>query len=154
MAGQPQSLSGKYLIEQIELARKAAVVLHFSCERVKGLSPLPTQISNETLIDFDALTSRFARLSDILLQKVFRAMDAVELVDDGSLLDRINRAEKRGIIENAALWREIRQLRNQIAHEYVLMDQHELFERTMQFSPELLRTMERIERYAQKISPL
>ncbi len=89
-----------------------------------------------------------------MLQKVFRAMDAIELVDEGSLLDRINRAEKRGIIESAVLWREIRQLRNQIAHEYVLMDQRELFERTMQFSPELLRTMERIESYVQKISPL
>lgn len=152
MADDRRGLSQGFLSEQLELARKAAAVLQHSYDRVQNFSPLPAQLSNDALIDLDALTSRFARLSDILLQKVFRAIDAIELVDDGTLIDRMNRAEKRGVIDSAALWREIRLLRNQIAHEYVLTDQRELFERTIQFAPELLRTMERAQRYAQKIA--
>lgn len=154
MADDRRGLSQGFLNEQLELARKAAAVLQHSYDRVQKFSPLPAQFSSDLLIDLDALTSRFARLSDILLQKVFRAIDAIELVDDGSLIDRMNRAEKRGVIDSAALWREIRQLRNQIAHEYVLSDQRELFERTIQFAPELLRTMARVDHYAQKIAAI
>ena len=46
---------------------------------------------------FETLTSRFARASDMLLQKVFRAIDRVELEEGGTLLDVLNRAEKRGL---------------------------------------------------------
>lgn len=152
MADNRGDLSRAFLNEQLELARKATAVLQHSYDRVKKISPLPAQLSSDELIDLDAMTSRFARLSDILLQKVFRAIDAIELVDDGSLIDRMNRAEKRGVIDSAALWREIRQLRNQIAHEYVLADQRELFERTIHFTPDLLRAMEQVQRYAEKIA--
>ena len=33
-------------------------------------------------------------------------------------MDRLNRAEKRGWIDNVETWREIRELRNRISHEY------------------------------------
>jgi hypothetical protein len=38
---------------------------------------------------------------DVILNKVFRSIDAIELEDGGTLLDVVNRAEKRGIIDSA-----------------------------------------------------
>jgi len=40
----------------------------------------------------EALTSRFARVSDMLLQKFFRALDKVKLSEGGTLLDVLLRA--------------------------------------------------------------
>jgi oligoribonuclease NrnB/cAMP/cGMP phosphodiesterase (DHH superfamily) len=80
-----------------------------------------TQKTPETIEDFDkieALTSRFARVSDILIQKVYRSIDKVELEEGGSLLDILNRSHKRNLFESIDTIREIRELRNEIAHDY------------------------------------
>ncbi|MGH8658023.1 MAG: hypothetical protein ACREV4_05995 [Gammaproteobacteria bacterium] len=45
---------------------------------------------------FETLTSRYARAIDLMLRKVLRAVDAVELEIGGTLIDTINRAEKKG----------------------------------------------------------
>src|SRR5665647_602514 len=66
----------------------------------------------------ETLTSRYARTSDILIQKIFRSIDKVELEDGGTMIDVVNRADKRGLFESVDLIREIRDLRNKIAHEY------------------------------------
>lgn len=142
-----EQLSRRFLEEQLALAQRAVAVLSISYERVKDKLPLPETASDQLLIDLDALTSRFARLSDIILQKLFRAIDAIELVDEGTLLDRINRAEKRGLITSSEQWRAIRMLRNQIAHEYVIVDQNELFENTIENTPVLLLTIDKVVEY-------
>jgi hypothetical protein len=88
--------------------------------------------------EFDAietLTSRYARTSDILIQKVFRSIDKVELEERGSMLDVINRADKRALFESVDEIREIRDLRNKIAHEYSKEDLEALFADVMRFTP-------------------
>ncbi|MBU0559155.1 MAG: hypothetical protein KKG93_06175, partial [Bacteroidetes bacterium] len=67
----------------------------------------------------ETLASRFARVSDIVFQILFRSIDQVELENKGTLLDAVNRAHQRGLIESIDKMREIRDLRNQIVHEYV-----------------------------------
>lgn len=59
---------------------------------------LKEKYSLEELDKFEALTSRFARTSDILIQKVLRLIDIIELEIPGTVIDRINRAEKRELI--------------------------------------------------------
>jgi hypothetical protein len=39
---------------------------------------------------FESLTSRYARVTDMILQKLFRCLDAVELEDSGTLLGRVS----------------------------------------------------------------
>lgn len=97
---------------------------------------------------FEALTSRFARVSDILLQKFFRALDVVELAEGGTLLDVFLRAEKRGLVESADQFLEIRELRNEISHEYAAEDLAALFEAVLHKSPELIAAVERSMHYA------
>jgi len=123
-------------------AERAATALRSSFERVDSWFPLPEPFPEDLAIELEALTARFARLADLLVQKLFRAQDALLLEDEGSLLDRLNRAEKRGQIESAEQWREIRELRNQIAHEYVLEDLRELFEAVFRHAPLLLDAVE------------
>src|SRR5690349_20913431 len=74
--------------------------------------------SNDELEVFEALTARFSRLSDLLIQRIFRLIDTVELIGEGSVMDRLNRAEKRLLIPTAKQFAEIKLLRNLIVHEY------------------------------------
>ena len=94
------------------------------------------------------MTSRFARVSDILLQKFFRALDVVELAEGGTLLDVLLRAEKRGLVESADQFLEIRELRNEISREYAAEDLAALFEAVLHKSPELIAAVERSMHYA------
>jgi uncharacterized protein YutE (UPF0331/DUF86 family) len=90
--------------------------------------------------EFDAvetLTSRYARTSDILIQKIFRSIDKVELEERGTMIDVVNRANKRGLFESVDEIRETRDLRNKIAHEYSKEDLEKLFADVMRLTPRL-----------------
>lgn len=93
------------------------------------------------------MTARFARLSDLSLQRVFRRVGAIELIDEGTALDRLRRMEKRGVIPSAERWRELRLLRNQIADEYLLESADEVLRLCLAATPELLETARGVERY-------
>ncbi len=92
----------------------------------------------------ETLTSRYARTSDILIQKIFRSIDKVELEDSGTLIDVVNRADKRGLFESVDEIRAIRDLRNKIAHEYSKEELETLFVDVMRFVPYLYTITENI----------
>ena len=94
----------------------------------------------------EALTSRFARLNDFLLQRVFRTLDQIELADEAAL-DRLQRAEARGLISSAERWRELRLLRNAIAHDYLIESADRVLRESLTAAPELIETAECIGRY-------
>ena len=91
--------------------------------------------SEDEFDDMETLASRFARVSDIVFQKLFRSIDQIELEDKGTLLDAVNRAHQRGLIESVDKVREIRDLRNQIVHEYVKSDLQNVFIDILDFTP-------------------
>jgi len=99
---------------------------------------------------FETFTSRFARTVDIILQKVLRSIDRVELEDQGTLLDVLNRAHKRGLIDSVDEIRLIRELRNDIVHEYTSGKLADLFADVMSNVPKLLDVAERIDRYCRE----
>jgi hypothetical protein len=55
-----------------------------------------------------------------MLHILFRTIDQMELSDEGSLIDRINRFRKRGILRDEADYRWLKDLRNRISHEYII----------------------------------
>ena len=138
------------LKRSIEQAEKLAKWTNRSLHLVKDVG-LRTPLSPEDLDAFEALTGRFARLSDLLMKRVFRLLDAVELEDEGTLLDALNRAEKRGVISSAGRFREIRELRNAIAHEYAEEDLLPLFRLVREASPELIEAVRQTANYAERL---
>jgi len=106
------------LHENMQHLRSASAQLAVSYQRCKVISLVDSELSLDEQEKFEALTSRFARLADLIIQKTIRLIEHIELENSGSLLDRINKAEKKGFIDSAEQFIEIRQLRNSIAHEY------------------------------------
>jgi uncharacterized protein with HEPN domain len=140
------------LQEQLDRFNQSIRVLIASHDKCRSLS-VKESFSDAELESIDALTSRFARASDILIQKIFGLIDAIELEERGSTLDRINRAEKRGIIRSAADFRQIRELRNQIAHEYANMDFAALFREILDVSPVLIESRSSVMSFVKRYFP-
>ena len=78
-----------------------------------------SEFSFEELESIDSLTSKFSRTSDIYLQKVLRSIWMLLREDTVPLIDLLNRAEKLMIIVSAEELLQMRDIRNQIAHEYL-----------------------------------
>ncbi len=140
----------KLLLKQnLDLLDEFIELLKYSYAWCSGIG-IKISYSFDELDKFEALTSRFARISDIVLQKVFRLIDILELESDGTVIDRINRAEKREIIDSADIFKKIRSLRNDIAYKYVNEEIRKIFEKVLIYTPELLATIEKAKRYCKK----
>ena len=145
-----ERLRRRLLAQQLDLAEAAARVLEESRVRVTAVLESAqggASLTVEQRESCEALTSRFARLCDLIVQRVFRTLDQIELTDDGTVLDRLARAEKRGIISSANEWRELRELRNEIAHDYLIESSDRVLTEAQKRSPALLETVQRISMY-------
>ena len=143
--------SAKFELLQEELAglQLAAEHLDYSrqrCTELVGLKDLPP----EQLERLESLTSRFARLADLLIQRIFRLIDDIELVGGGSILDRLYRAEKHGWASASDLIK-IRELRNLIAHEYAADQMQDIYAAVATMTPVLLGTVPKVIVYASQI---
>lgn len=150
-----KSLGKKLLAEQLKILDSASGVLEESRGRVsKFLSTqsIPEVLTIEQKESCEALTARFARLCDFLFQRVFRTIDQIELVEEGSGIDRLNRMEKRGVIDSASDWREYRELRNEIAHEYLIEKSDRVLLEALQKAPKLIQTVQALKDYVKKKS--
>ena len=99
---------------------------------------LKAQYEVEEFDSFENLCSRFSRMIDFLVRKMFRAIDEVEFENQGTLIDTVNRAHKRGLFEDIETIRQIKDMRNAIAHEYIDDALQDLFEEIMELTPELI----------------
>jgi len=140
------------LEKQIREMNDAAAILRHSYDKCCRIGARP-DLDNDQLESFEALTARFARLSDLVVQKVLRTISILDLEDIGTVRDRINRAEKRGLIESAEDFVQIRMLRNEIAHEYKSETIFDIFERALALSPALLDAVKRIQQHATQNRP-
>lgn len=148
MALTPQErLYLEHAVEEIAAAQAAAEALRYSYAH----RPETREGSDYDQAEWerwDALTVRFARLADLVTQRIFRAIDAVEFVGSGtSFVDRLGRAEKRGHVDSAYEWKEIREIRNQIVHEYANDELLELIADVVRHAPTLLDTVGRLASY-------
>jgi len=103
--------------------------------------------SNEEFETYEAMTSRYARTTDMLVNKVLRSIDTVESQDIGTIIDIMNRAEKRGIVSSAELLHAIKDLRNNIAHEYKTEEITRFFADVQKYTPILLEIIQKVNTY-------
>ena len=137
------------LHQELAALKNARDVLRYSYEKCSRIG-VKIDFTYEELESFEALTSRFARLSDIIIQKILRLFDALDLEERGTVRDRINRAEKKGVVESADEFIQIRILRNEIAHEYKPEAIYDIFEHVMQLTPVLLKSVDSILVYSER----
>lgn len=140
-----------YLIlqKELKLLVDATDVLLYSFDKCSRIG-LKQAYQPEELESFESFTGRFARLSDILIQKIFRLIDEIDLETQGTVRDRINRAEKKELIGSSETFVEIRLVRNDIAHEYLPEAIHETFAKVLELTPALLDSVERVKAYSQR----
>ena len=93
------------------------------------------KLGAEGMDAFESFTSRFARVSDILFNKVFRSIYYLENGENATWLDVIAFMEKKNIIEDFNNARIIKETRNDIVHEYTVEDLMELFNAVREQTP-------------------
>jgi len=125
---------------------KSLKYLEYSFKRTSTMPFNPAQMSDSELEAWDGFAARFARTSDIFLSKYIRAFILHDdPTFDGGFRDQLNRAEKLGLIHDANVWMEIRELRNATVHEYSDQDLEKIFEKFRKFTPLLLELAKKIE---------
>ena len=105
------------LDESFLQVQEATVHLSVSFERCKIFFPADAYSENQ-LIELEAFTGRFARLCDLITQKLLKTIERADSDSPGTVRDRVNAAEKKGIVPSAATLLQIRDVRNSIAHDY------------------------------------
>ena len=141
------SIKLSLLQTELELMDKATKYLRYSYKLCQAIENKESYTYDE-LEHFESLTGRFARLSDLIIQKILRLIDQIDLEVQGTVRDRINRAEKKELISSAEEFIDIRELRNHIAHEYDSTTMLKLFTEVKNYCPVLFDTVERIHRYS------
>ena len=75
---------------------------------------------------------------DFLIRKIFRTLDEYEFENQGTLVDVVNNAHKRGLFENIEELRIMKDVRNTIVHEYIEDELVEIFDEVLEYSKRLI----------------
>ena len=139
------------LDEYFDALEKSLAALNYSYDKCNAIGG-KGEYDLEQQESFEALTSRFARTSDILTQKVFKSLFILLQEDMKTIIDMANFLEKLEIVDNADNLLNIGEIRNQIAHEYVEPDVKSLFIDVLHYVPQLKNIINNVKAYYQKLS--
>ena len=132
------------LEENLAALDKASSALIYSYDKCRAIGE-KDEYDLEEQESFEALTSRFARTSDILTQKIIKTLFMLLQENIKTIIDAANFLEKLEIIDNADDLLNIREIRNQIAHEYVDSELRDLFMDVLRYVPELRKIISNVE---------
>jgi hypothetical protein len=141
----------EYALEIIEMLTKSAERLKYSYSKVQQIDLDTEDFTEEELETIESLCSRFARISDILLQKAFRFLDIYEFDGyDFPVPKRITLAERRKLIPSTETFKYIRELRNEVAHNYATDYYIDLFKEIFKYTPTLFEIVDNTIEYLNK----
>ncbi len=103
---------------------------------------------------FETLCSRYSRSIDFLIRKVFRTIDEYEFENQGTLIDVVNNAHKRGLLEDIDELRIMKDIRNSIVHEYIEDELIGIFEEVLCYTPKLIEIMQKTFDYKNRVRDL
>lgn len=98
----------------VDFAVQQVFATPFSVERAKLLDQDPM-----LALKLEAFTSRFCRLQDTLGDKLLPALLKALGEPPEPFITNLNKAERFGWLDSAESWLGLRQLRNQMIHEYI-----------------------------------
>ena len=131
----------KLYLKQIDIhfseLDKGLEALLYSYEKCRAIKGSKSEYNPEELKTFEAFSARFARASDILTQKAIKSLLKLLQEDVQTIIDTANFLDKISILDEAEDLINIRELRNQIAHDYVAEDINDLFEDVLLYTPKL-----------------
>lgn len=87
---------------------------------------------------FETLCSRYSRGIDFLIRKIFRTLDEYEFENQGTLIDVVNNAHKRGLFEDIEELRIMKDVRNTIVHEYIEDELVAVFDEVLEYTEKLI----------------
>jgi hypothetical protein len=106
------------LATEWKLLNASVETLRRSAEKCK-LIGIKQEYSFEEQESFDSLSSKFNRTSDLFTQKVIRTTWMLLHESFAPFIDMMQMGEKIGLLHSANEMIGIRDMRNQIAHEYI-----------------------------------
>jgi hypothetical protein len=137
----------KVNLETLNKSLKRLLESYSICKEID----IKNELFAQELREFESLTARFARTIDLFINKSLRSLYKVELEDTGTVIDLLNKAEKREIIESAEIWKEIKELRNTIAHDYDIDDfAHDIFKPSLEYTPIVEKSIATLNSYCKK----
>ena len=92
-------------------------LLPFNISKVENLKP-------EQISFIDQYIYRFAKIQDIMGEKLFRMILEIleEPLESLAFIDLLNKLEQLDVIPDKSDWLYLRKLRNEVSHEYPLVD--------------------------------
>lgn len=143
------------LNEMIYIGHIHADKIKESLRALKSLFPLTQEkvlkLSHQEMLLTEMLIHRFAKLQDyigrIMIDELLKLTKDYE--DTLTMIDKLNKLERLGVIESVEIWEAMRSARNHIAHEYP--DQPALAAKYLNdvfhLAPKLLDTLETFKKY-------
>jgi uncharacterized protein YutE (UPF0331/DUF86 family) len=102
---------------------------------------IKAEYSVEEFGKFETLCSRYSRGIDFLIRKIFRTIDEYEFENQGTLIDVVNNAHKRGLFEDVEELRIMKDIRNTIVHEYIEDELVDTFDEVLEYTEKLVLIM-------------
>jgi len=138
------------LEQNLALLEKQLFWLDYSYQQTQAVD-LARALTIDEINHFENLCSRFARSIDFLVRRVFRSIDDAEFENQGTLVDVVNNAHKRKLFASVDVIRTLKELRNEIVHEYVDEGLSKLFAETVELTPELIKIINNTIAYAKPL---
>jgi hypothetical protein len=109
------------------------------------------EYSVEEFGKLETLCSRYSRGIDFLIRKIFRSLDEYEFENQGTLVDVVNNAHKRGLFEDINRLRVMKDIRNTIVHEYIEDELTQVFEEVLEYTEYLIEIIQNTLNYIDKV---
>jgi hypothetical protein len=133
-----------------QLLEKQRFWLDYSIRECREIGIRP-HYDPEQFGKFETLCARYARGIDFLVRKLYRTIDLFEFENQGTLIDVVNRAHKRGLVDSVETLRLMKDLRNDIVHEYIEESLPALFGDVLENAQELLALFDRATDYIERL---
>lgn len=129
------------LLIDYRLLQKQKNWLSYSFDECQKIG-LEKELSIDEFGKFETLCSRYSRTIDFLIRKLYRTLDAYEFENQGTLIDVVNNAHKRGLFESIEELRLMKDIRNTIVHEYIEEKLNEVFDEVLEYTKVLLQIVD------------